>query len=241
MKISTGCSGFHYKDWKGVFYPGDIAEKDFLKYYAEKFNSVEINNTFYKVPSSKTLKSWVEETPRDFTFTLKGSRYITHMKKLNDPEEHLEKFMDSTAAILGKTRCILWQLPGNQHKDMDKLKNFVEKLSGDIWHVFEFRHVSWYDEDVKELLTKKNMVFCSVSCPLQDIPDDVVVTSGICYVRMHGVKNWYDYNYSEKQLRSLAEKIKGSGAREAFIYFNNDVKARAPANAIELEEILKKG
>src|SRR6056297_4247126 len=113
-----GCSGYHYDDWHGPFYPEGMKKEEWLSFYAEKFNSVEINNSFYNIPEKSTLKSWKEQTPEHFRFTLKGSRYITHMKKLKDPETHVKRFLEGIEPLADKIGCILWQLPGNLHVDL---------------------------------------------------------------------------------------------------------------------------
>ncbi len=129
MKNYIGCSGFKYDDWKGLFYPKDLPEKKWLEYYAETFDSVEINSTFYQLPKEKTLDNWHERTPGNFRFSLKGSRYITHQKKLNDCRDAVKNFYQLAGRLKGKLGCILWQLPGNQHKDTDKLSNFFNMLN----------------------------------------------------------------------------------------------------------------
>jgi len=235
-----GCSGYHYSAWKGPFYPDDIPKKDWLGYYAERFNSVEINNSFYKVPDPETFESWKDQTPATFRFTLKGSRYITHMKKLKDPEKHLKKFYDAIEPLGDKTRCILWQLPGNLHEDTEKLDHFCSKLSQDYTNVLEFRHQSWFSGKVGEIISgARKCVICSLSAP-GDLPEDLFVDRGITYVRFHGKDDWYRHDYSDGELEKWAEKIAGSGTRELYAYFNNDVDAHAPVNAQTFREKMEK-
>ncbi len=236
MKVYIGCSGWNYKDWKGKFYPEKLAQKKWLDHYASVFNTVEVNNTYYKLPKESTLENWETQVPSNFHFTLKGSRYVTQMKKLNDPEESLEKFQDVARAMKKKLSCILWQLPPNLHRNDEKLINFCKALEAKNKNVIEFRHDSWFVPEVYEIMEKHKVHFCSISTP--DFPEDMIVTGGVGYVRFHGKgKDWYHYYYSKGELKEWHKKIKESGAKEVYIYFNNDIEANAPENAQQLQEI----
>lgn len=238
MDIYTGCSGWNYKDWKGKFYPEDIPKKDWLEYYMSIFNTVEVNYTFYRLPKDSTLEKWKKSAyAKDFNFTLKGSRYVTHTKKLNEPEESIKKFEDATSMMKTKLGCILWQLPPGLHRDDEKLEAFCKALNRRNKNVIEFRHQSWFDEEVYTILRKNNIGFCSISTP--DFPEELISTTKTGYLRMHGKgKKWYDYHYSKKELQEWSRKIKDSGLSEMYIYFNNDIGANAPKNARELQEML---
>jgi len=238
MKNYIGCSGFNYDDWKGVFYPEDVPQKKWLEHYAEKFDTVEINATFYHMPKEKTLDNWHERTPGNFRFTLKGSRFVTHQKKLNDPQEPVKKFYDLAARLKGKLGCILWQLPGNQHKDTGKLKNFCKALSRDFRNVIEFRHNSWFDEEVYNIMKEHDVSFCVISAP-GDLKEDAVKTAEPVYLRFHGKKEWYKYLYSEEELKKWTKKMKDLKARQVYAYFNNDYDANAPKNAEQFASLLK--
>lgn len=239
MKVYIGCSGWNYRDWKGRFYPEKMAQKDWLEYYSGVFNTVEINSTFYRFPRDSTLIKWKETVPDEFKITLKGSRYVTHMKKLNEVEESVEKFYKAAYLLEDKKSCILWQLPPILHRDDEKLEAFCKLLNPDFTNVIEFRHLSWFDEQVYALLSKYNVVFCSISSPV--FPEEMIITGKIGYVRFHGKgKKWYDYDYSREELHSWYEKIKNSGTEEVYIYFNNDLEARAPENARLLRSFFEK-
>ncbi len=235
----TGCSGFHYKSWKGKFYPGDLPEKEWLSYYADRFPTVEINNSFYSLPGKDTLKNWKDQTPRDFCFTLKGSRYITHMKKLKADDslkKSLTKFYDTAFILKSKLRCVLWQLPGNLHRDDDKLREFCGMLSGNVLNCIEFRHGSWLDEEVFKILDDSGTGFCIVSSP-DDSLKSITSVGKLAYFRFHGENEkgkWYDYKYSEKELDNWAKEMKNSSSSTVFAYFNNDMHANAPQDAGEL-------
>ncbi len=228
-----GCSGFHYDDWKGKFYPEDLSKKEWLGYYADYFQTVEINNSFYGLPSTKTLKNWHSQTPRHFKFTMKGSRYITHTKKLvNDEKVHeaVKKFYDRVEVLHGKLGCILWQLPGNLHRNDEKLENFCSILDSDFKNIIEFRHESWFDEEVYQIMKKHETGFCIISAP-DNLPETAAVTTKTAYVRFHGKDDWYNYDYSNSELKNWAEKIADLSAERVYCYFNNDVEAKAVKNA----------
>ncbi|MFP4470981.1 MAG: DUF72 domain-containing protein [Bacteroidales bacterium] len=237
MRNYTGCSGFNYDHWVGAFFPEDIPKKEWLEYYAEKFDSVEINATFYNLPKEQTLINWYHRVPGNFKFTLKGSRYVTHQKKLNDAKEPVKKFYDLARVLKGKLGCILWQLPGNQHKDVEKLKEFCKALSPDFNNVMEFRHNSWWDEEVYEVLKKNQVTFCIISAP-DELSDEPVKTTDRVYMRFHGRENWYRHHYSEKELKQWVEKIRKLNPSQVYTYFNNDFKAYAPENAKTFSKLI---
>lgn len=239
IKTYIGCSGYHYDDWQGPFYPEGMKKEEWLSFYAEKFNSVEINNSFYNIPDKSTLKSWKERTPEEFRFTLKGSRYITHMKKLKDPEPHVKKFLKGIEPLADKTGCILWQLPGNLHVNLEKLENFCQALSHDFIHVMEFRHNSWFIEKTYDILSGyDHMAGCSLSAP-GDLPENLLDIHHVAYIRFHGKGEWYNYHYSKKELQAWKNKITSSDTRQLFAYFNNDVNAHAPENAGTFKDMIR--
>ncbi len=233
MEKYIGCSGYHYKDWLGTFYPEQMKPKSWLAHYAQQFNTVEINNTFYKIPGRETFDEWDQQTPSDFRFSIKGSRYITHMKKLKDCKPHLEHFYQSIEPLKKKIYTVLWQLPGNLHKNMDKLEMFCQDLDQSYINVIEFRHHSWFDQEVYDLLSAFDIVMCSISAP-GDLPEFIEDSTGKIYLRMHGKDEWYSYNYSDDELTTWKKRITHSNANECYIYFNNDVNAYAPNNALKI-------
>ncbi len=237
MKQFIGCSGFNYDDWKGRFYPEDTAKKRWLEYYAEHFNSVEINASFYRLPKQKTLKNWYERVPDSFRFTLKGSRYVTHAKKLNNPSDPVTTFYKRAEVLQDKLGCILWQLPGNLQKDMEKLKGFCSALSNNFRNVIEFRHSSWFDDEVYDVLSESRVAFCMLSAP-DGLTTGAVQTSDIMYLRFHGKDDWYSYRYSDGELQHWANTVVRQSPREAYMYFNNDVDANAPDNAGKLQQLI---
>jgi uncharacterized protein YecE (DUF72 family) len=242
MKIFIGCSGYSYDDWKGDFYPDDMHQDEWLSFYAEKFNTVEINNSFYKFPENESIEKWLSQTPANFRFSIKGHRFFTHLKKFNVDDsfkEKLNNFQSSLEPLKEKAGCVLWQLPGNLHKNIPKLEAFCQELDNDFTHVLEFRHPSWFDEDVYEFMKKNNIAFCILSAP-GNLPEDLIVTHKTAYVRFHGKKEWYDYLYSEKELKEWKKRLNGlKNIEQLFVYFNNDKHGNAVKNAITLKKLLK--
>lgn len=240
MYTFTGCSGYHYDHWKEAFYPAELGKKEWLPYYAERFKTVEINNTFYGLPDREKVKNWHDITPGNFRFTMKGSRYITHTKKLVNDEKvksGVQTFYDAIEPIGGKLGCILWQLPGNLHRNDDKLDDFCAFLSSDFKNVMEFRHISWFTDPVYEILKNHDVGFCIVSAP-GDLPEETVATTDTGYIRFHGKNNWYDYHYSREELKEWSDRLKDMSVRRIYLYFNNDAQAYAPENAQQMREEL---
>ncbi|MGM0366453.1 MAG: DUF72 domain-containing protein [Actinomycetota bacterium] len=236
-KIYIGTSGYSYNNWKGDFYPDNLSKGEWLSFYAQKFNSVEINSSFYHLPARKTFQKWAGQTPRDFIFSVKASRYITHMKKLKDPKEPLGKLMERASGLGGKLGPVLFQLPANQKKDAAKLRNFLkacEKLNS----VFEFRDRSWFDEEIYEILDNYGCGIVVSSGP--DFPYTEKITGSLCYIRLHGKEKLYHSSYSDDELKKYAGialecKVKG---KDCYIYFNNDALGHAFRNAAAISKML---
>jgi len=232
-----GCSGWYYKDWAGKFYPEKGSKSKWLEYYSELFNTVEVNNTFYRFPNEKTVTGWYDKTPDDFKFTLKANQLITHRRRFKNTESTINRFYRLGDLLEDKLACILFQIPPNIKKEIDFLRNVLEQLDNSKNNVIEFRDPSWFDNEVYDLLNDYKVIFCSVSAP--DLPEDLIVTSDIAYVRFHGKKDEkYRYLYSKRELNEWAKKIEKSKVGEVFGYFNNDYNANAPKNAEMLKNYL---
>ncbi|MFB6258395.1 MAG: DUF72 domain-containing protein [Flavobacteriales bacterium] len=242
MEYYIGCSGWHYKDWKGRFYPEELPQKEWLPYYAEVFSSVEINATFYKVPQEKTFERWRADTPPGFRFALKGSRYVTHLKKLKEVSPYVKDFYKEIEPLGEKIGCVLWQLPGNfkkTEKNEGKLEAFCKALPSGIPNALEFRHSSWFDEGTRNFLTEEGIVLCSVSASF-DVPETLEVTDDTIYIRFHGKgEELYKYDYDDAELKDWANAIRKSGAEKVFVYFNNDYFAYGPVNAQRLWSMIR--
>lgn len=237
QKYFLGCSGWYYQDWAEEFYPENLSKSRWLEYYSKQFNTVEINNTFYRFPSEKTVEGWYNKTPEDFKLTLKANQVITHRRRFKNTQSTVNHFY-SLAEILGeKLGCILFQIPPQKSKDIDFLKNAVEQFDISKNNIIEFRHPSWFDEEVYDLLNKSEVGFCSVSSA--DLPDDLIITANTVYIRFHGVgSERYHYLYSDRELKEWADKLKESDSDHIFCYFNNDYHANAPKNAQMLQKMI---
>jgi len=239
MRVYIGCSGFYYKDWKNEFYPVSLAKTDWISYYAEKFNAVEINSSFYRIPAAKDLKSWMVKTPEDFRFVFKGYQFITHRKKLNVDQNlirSLHDFYDSLSTIESKTAGILWQFPSNFPFDFRRIEKFSRHLKMEIPNFFEFRKSEWFSKEVMALLNDLGLGFCTVSAPGLDC-HEIYAPNRWTYLRLHGKYRWYDYLYTEKELKEFKAKIQEVNPNQAFVFFNNDIGANAPRNARQLSEL----
>lgn len=231
-----GCSGWYYTDWAGKFYPQKGSKSKWLEIYSETFNTVEVNNTFYRFPNEKTVTGWYDKTPDDFKFSLKANQLIMHRRRFKNTENTISRFYRLGDLLEDKLACILFQIPPNISKNIDFLKNAVEQMDNSKNNVLEFRDKSWFDGEVYDILNDHNIKFCSISSTR--MPEDLIITSNMMYIRFHGKREKYRYLYSKKELNKWAEKIKKSEVKEVFCYFNNDYNANAPENAEMLKNIL---
>jgi uncharacterized protein YecE (DUF72 family) len=240
-KIYIGTSGFSYPHWeKGVFYPEGLAKAKQLEYYSQHFQTVELNNPFYHLPSAKTFQGWYRRTPADFIFAVKASRYITHVKKLKEAKEPWQRFINNTKELKEKLGPILFQLPPNWQADPERLEKFLKILSKKYQYSFEFRHPSWFDQEIYHLLREYHIALCladSTHWPYQE-----EITADFVYLRLHGSRSLYSSKYTDKELKSWAAKIKKwqKLGKDIFVYFNNDAYGYAVKNALTLNEYLKK-
>lgn len=231
MNIWVGTSGWSYKGWAETFYPQKCPASKMLAYYATQFPTVEINATFYRLATTKMSREWHDQTPEGFLFAVKGSRYITHMRKLVDIEEGLERFFDRTEPLKERTGPILWQLPPFLHKSAQRLENFLQHLPEGHRHAVEFRHDSWICDEIFEILRRHNVACAWISSNV--MPMDFTITADFIYGRFHGLEGGSAHNYTKKELEPWAEHlVKAAEERvSSYIYFNNDVNVRAPLNA----------
>jgi uncharacterized protein YecE (DUF72 family) len=232
MELYIGCSGYYYNHWKGLFYPENLPKKEWLVYYSRFFNTVELNNSFYKLPRESSVKNWYDITPKNFVFSVKGYRFFTHRKKLlidDSFKELLHIFLRLAAILKEKAGPILWQFPRNFASDRDRLENFCQILSMDFQHVFEFRNESWFNPDIYEILDRYGMNLCIVSGPASK-PYIIQNTSKVAYIRFHGEGSWYNDNYSNESLISWKEKLIKIKTTKLYAYFNNDANAYAVHN-----------
>lgn len=233
-----GTSGWHYADWKGIFYPVDLPKSKWLGFYARHFLTVELNNSFYHLPSEKAFVNWREASPGGFIFAVKVSRFITHVKRLKNAEEPLQNFLERADLLVDKLGPLLYQLPPNMKRNDERLESFLSILPGQYRHVFEFRHESWFDDEVLRILMRYNAGFCIFDMP--DLTSPVAATADFAYIRFHGSAGLYSSSYSDKELAEWADKITelSKKVKAVYIYFNNDVAGYAIDNAKTLIEAL---
>ncbi len=237
MIYYLGTSGWSYAGWRRIFYPEELPQREWLPFYAGHFNTVEINMTFYRFPKPETLLGWLERTPENFLFSLKANRQITHLKKIRGVKNEVRYFYILSDRLRHKLGCILFQLPPSLTLNIKLLQEFLSTLSPEYRNVIEFRHESWYTEEVFNLLNSYKVTFCSVSS--KKVPGKLVQTSETGYLRFHGLTGGYRYDYTEEELKSWAEEIKKSNIKEWFIYFNNDYRAYAIKNSHTLKKFLE--
>ena len=235
--LNIGCSGWFYWDWKGKFYPSQMSTSDWFGYYRSQFDTVELNAPFYAWPTVNTVKTWLKQLEgTDFVYTVKVSELITHVRQFDDVKSLIEDF-GYIADVLGQHMgCFLFQLPPSYHYSPERLESIVSQLEPGRRNVVELRHASWWNEEVYAAFRAHGIIFCACSGP--GLPDDLIRTADDIYVRFHGVDKWYLYDYSDAELQAWADKIKASGARRVWVYFNNDYQTNAIKNARTLTAML---
>jgi uncharacterized protein YecE (DUF72 family) len=240
-RIRIGTSGWHYKHWCGPFYDERLPSPRMLEFYAQRFDTVEINNSFYKLPSEDAFRLWRESTPPGFCFAVKASRFITHMKKLKDPENALENFLPRAEELRDKLGPILFQLPPRWTLNLERLEIFLYALPRRHRYAFEFREPGWHNDRVYEVLQRHNAAFCIFELGGLRSPD--VITADWAYIRLHGPGGPYQGSYSAAQLRGWARKIRQWSQRlkEIYVYFDNDQAAYAAQNALALHRLVGGG
>ena len=241
VKYFIGTSGWHYDDWKGRFYPEKLPKVKWLDFYARHFTTLELNNTFYRLPSEEVFSKWYDSSPSGFIFSVKVSRFVTHIKRLKDCDEALTNFMSRSSLLKDKLGPLLYQLPPGLHRDDELLTVFLKKLPGELKHVIEFRHKSWLVEDVFSILREFNIGFCVFDMPNLECP--LLATADFVYIRFHGKDSLYSSCYSDEELKDWAEKITklAQNLNSVYIYFNNDIQGFALKNAETIRNYLAKG
>ena len=233
-KYFIGTSGWHYDHWRDRFYPEKLPKSRWLEFYARFFPTVEINNSFYRLPSEKAFENWRTGSPTGFAFAVKASRLITHYRRLQNVEGLLDTFLGRARLLKEKLGPILYQLPPGLHRDDQRLDRFLALLPRDLQHAVEFRHASWIDEGVFQILRKHDVAFCVISLPGFDCP--VVATASFSYVRFHGSQAMYASCYTDEELEQWATNLRNlaKGCERVCAYFNNDAEGHAVHNAMTL-------
>ncbi len=250
--IFLGTSGYSYQHWRGVFYPEGLKENRWLEHYAKFFDTVELNVTFYRLPKESAFLNWHKRTPKNFKFSVKGSRFITHVKKLKDSSQPLKLFFSRVKLLKGKLGPVLWQLPPSFKADSKRLRAFLKCLKQykGLRHVFEFRNETWYSTEILDMLKGEGRALCSADWPLfskdihpvrKEFSNGVHITDDFIYLRRHGRgARLYGGCYTNRQLEKDAEIIKKhlKEKRDVYIYFNNDAHGYAVKNALELKRLV---
>jgi uncharacterized protein YecE (DUF72 family) len=235
QQIRIGCSGWQYKHWKGDFYPSGLPQSQWFAHYARTFDTVEINNSFYRLPEDSTFAKWREQAPRRFLYAVKASRFLTHMKKLKDPEDPLFRFFENAKHLGPHFGPVLYQLPPRWPLNLDRFEHFLSALPKGYRHTVEFREPSWYDERVYALMQRYNVALCLHD--MQGSATGKLVVGPFVYVRFHG---WTKYagRYEDERLDEWADWLMAriADGLDVFAYFNNDVGGHAPRDAVRLRD-----
>ncbi|MEW5762995.1 MAG: DUF72 domain-containing protein [Bacillota bacterium] len=241
--VRIGTSGYNYPHWRERFYPPDISPRRWLEYYATRFATVELNVTFYRLPRAETFAGWRRRTPAAFVFALKGSRLITHLRRLVDVDEAVASFFAAAGELQEKLGVVLWQLPPGLHADTSRLVRFCGLLYADpvarhTRHAFEFRHQSWFAPEVYDILRAHNFALCVADAPRW--PSALEATADFVYLRFHGGRRLYASCYTTEELAVWAGRIKEwlAAGLDVYAYFNNDIEGHAVANAGELRALI---
>jgi uncharacterized protein YecE (DUF72 family) len=232
----VGCSGWFYWKWRGSFYPADLPTNEWFNYYAKRFDTVELNAPFYSWPTVANVKAWLRQPgKRSFVFTVKVCELITHIKRFRGTKVLIRDF-GMIADILGdRMGCFLFQLPPSHRYTKARLAAILSQLDPARRNVVEFRHASWWNDTVYTAFRQSGTIFCSCSAPR--LPDELIRTADDVYLRLHGPQRWYRHNYSRAELSKWADRIAASGAKRAWVYFNNDYEAYAPRNAATMQRL----
>jgi uncharacterized protein YecE (DUF72 family) len=236
--IYIGTSGWVYKSWAKNFYPPNLPANRHLKFYISKFPTVEINRTFYRLPTKKAFDDWCREAPPGFVYSIKGSRAVTHFKRLRPGAKSLGLLLNRSRSLGQHRGPVLWQLPSTLKKDLERLTGFLRRLDRKVHHAIEFRDPSWIDEDVFNVL--RHYRVANVALSSQAMPMCLEITSSFVYVRFHGLKGGAAHNYTDRELKPWAKFLRTCATEgiTGFAYFNNDMNTRAPFNALRLIELV---
>jgi uncharacterized protein YecE (DUF72 family) len=232
MRVRVGTSGYAYPEWKGTFYPEDLPASKFLAHYAERFDTVELNNTYYRLPNASTVEGWASGVPAGFVYALKASQKITHFKRLRDTSNEVEYLFKVTAGLGEHRGPILFGLPPNLKKDLPRLADFLGALPAGGRAAFEFRHESWFADDVYDALRKHDVSLCVAEA--EDLATPLVATASWGYLRLRRE------DYADKDMPVWAERISGQPWKEAFVYLKHEDAGRGPALARLLIDALPK-
>jgi uncharacterized protein YecE (DUF72 family) len=232
MNLYVGTSGYSYKEWKGTFYPNDLPDKQLLRFYGERFRSVEINNTFYRMPKASVLEAWAAEVPADFKFVLKASQKITHFQRLKDVRDSVDYLIGVAGVLKERLGPLLFQLPPNLPKDIARLRDFLMLLPQDRRAAFEFRHQSWFDEEVFGALREFQAVLCIAEAE-NDLEIPFVSTADWGYLRLRRP------DYGDAELKAWMQRVQQTGWKDAFVFFKHEDEGKGPQMAGRFLELAR--
>src|SRR4051812_12639443 len=230
MNLYVGTSGYSYKEWKGTFYPEDLPDKQMLKFYGERFRSVEINNTFYRMPKASVLEAWAAEVPPEFKFVLKAPQRITHNQRLNDAADSVSYLLKVAGALKERLGPLLFQLPPYLKKDVPRLDAFLALLPANPRTAFEFRHQSWFDDEIFNLLRNRNAALCIAEAE-GDLEVPFVSTADWGYLRLRRP------DYGDTELKERADRVRKQGWQDTFIFFKHEDEGKGPQMAKRFLEL----
>jgi uncharacterized protein YecE (DUF72 family) len=230
MNLYVGTSGYAYKEWKGTFYPSDLSEKRMLHYYGERFRTVEINNTFYRMPKASVLEAWAGQVPAEFRFVLKASQRITHVQRLKDADDSVSYLFDVAGALKERLGALLFQLPPNLRKDTPRLRDFLALLPPQRRAALEFRHPSWFDEEVFGVLRHHQAALCIAEAE-NDLDVPFVATANWGYLRLRRP------DYGDAELKTWAKRLREQDWRDAFVFFKHEDEGKGPLLARRFLEL----
>jgi len=235
-RVHAGTSGWHYKHWVGPFYPIGTRPAEMLSFYAERFDVVELNNTFYRLPSEEALHAWRESTPAKFRFAAKGSRFLTHMKKLTDTSRVIDRFFEKVEVLGRKLGPIVFQLPPHWTVNVERLRGFLEALPSGHRYGFEFRNPTWNDQAVFDVLKRFKAAYCIYE--LAGVRAPLEITADFTYIRLHGPDGPYQGSYDDRTLRARAKRLREWNLRASHVFFDNDQAGYAALNALRFKEMI---
>jgi len=233
MQVRVGTSGYSHAEWKGNFYPEKFSQKKFLEFYAQHFSTVEVNYTFRQLPTAKVVEGWAQQAPGSFRFVLKGSQSITHFKRLRNAEKELDDFLDVAGVLKERLGPILWQLPPNFKKDVERLDTFLKQLAGRAKVAFEFRNATWFDEETYDCLRTHSAVLCVSD--REGLPE-----TGLVHTAKWGYVRLWDDNYTDKRLRDWSQGVGSQKWSEAYVIFMHEDEGISPKLAARFVKQLEK-
>lgn len=238
-RLRVGCSGWQYRHWRGDFYPSDLPQARWFDHYATVFDTVEVNNSFYRLPERATFEAWKKRSPPDFLFAVKASRYLTHMKKLKDPQEPIERFFERAGGLGRKLGPVLYQLPPRWPVNVERFAEFLRLLPKRRLHAVEFREPSWYGEETERLLARAGVALCAHD--MRGSENSTRFVGPFVYVRFHGSGTKYGGRYPDEAIHEWAHRLAAEldRGRDVYAYFNNDWGGHAPRDAVKLRDAIE--